>query len=73
MIVPDGIWFEYGQQHDHPVWKCLKFLQVFVGYQANFTWFYKSLKETNGDYIRYLLEKLQRENKVTATVKKWKC
>ena len=29
-----------------PGWNCLNFLQVFVGYQANFSWFYKFLKET---------------------------
>ena len=28
---------------------------------------------TNGDYVRYLLGKLTRENKVIAAVKKWKC
>ena len=28
---------------------------------------------TNGDYIRYLLEKLTRENKVIAAVNIWNC
>ena len=28
---------------------------------------------TNGDYIKYLLEKLTRENKVIAAAKKWNC
>ena len=129
---------------------CLNFLQVFVGYQADFSWFYKIIKKpsfieillmqfkiiklpircilnlaaipscevlqvswrrrsnfesswdlhqfsavsmqvnfshiisfkvasysacyfTNSVYLRYLLEKLTRENKVIAVVKKWKC
>ena len=30
-----------------PGWNCLNFLQVFVGYQANFSWLYKILKETS--------------------------
>ena len=30
-----------------PGWKCLNILQVFVGYQANFSLFYKNLKETS--------------------------
>ena len=29
----------------YPGWNCLNFLHVFVGYQANFPWFYKNLKE----------------------------
>ena len=28
---------------------------------------------TNRDYIRFLLEKLTREDKVIAVLKKWKC
>ena len=31
----------------YPGWNCLNFLQVFVGYQANFSWFYEILKETS--------------------------
>ena len=34
---------------------------------------YSACYLTNGDYIRYVLEKLTRENKVIAAVKKWKC
>ena len=34
---------------------------------------YSACYLTNGDYIRYLIEKLTRENKVIAAVKKWKC
>ena len=34
---------------------------------------YSACYLTIGDYIRYLLEKLTRENKVIAAVKKWKC
>ena len=32
---------------------------------------YSACYLTNGDYIRYLLEKLTPENKVLAAVKKW--
>ena len=34
---------------------------------------YSACYLTNGDYIRYLFEKLTRENKVIAGLKKWKC
>ena len=30
-----------------PGWNCLNLLHVFVGYQANFPWFYKILKKTS--------------------------
>ena len=30
---------------EYPGWNCLNFLHVFVGYQANFPWFNKILKE----------------------------
>ena len=34
---------------------------------------YSACYLTNGVYIRYLLEKLTRESKVIATLKKWNC
>ena len=34
---------------------------------------YSACYLANGDYIRYLHEKLTRENKVIAAAKKWKC
>ena len=34
---------------------------------------YSACYLTNGDYIRFFLEKLTRENKVIAAGKKWKC
>ena len=34
---------------------------------------YSACYLTNGDYISNLFEKLTRENKVIAAVKKWKC
>ena len=44
-------------------------LQSLYNFQSSVIFIYL----TNVDYIRYLLEKLTRENKVIAAVKKWKC
>ena len=59
-------------------WNCINFTAFAL--QINFSHIirfqvasYSACYLANGDYMRYLLEKLEWENIVIAAVKKWKC